>query len=250
MITKDSGYIMQLQNMSVNDGEGIRTNIFLAGCPMRCPWCSNPEGQSLLNPMTSLTTTAEVMKFIKKQMLFYRYSGGGVTFSGGEATQQVEFLRRLTTACYDQGISMAIETCGAFDFARVKDILAKMDTIFMDIKHMDPDKHKHWTGYELQTILENLCAVDKLSGNLVVRMPLIVGVNADEENLAATLNFLRTNLRKPQIEFLPYHTYGEEKYRQLGKSLPSTDFRTPTEKEQHSAEALACALGVEVVSYR
>ena len=111
MITKDSGYIMQLQNMSVNDGEGIRTNIFLAGCPMQCPWCSNPEGQSLLNPMTSMTTTTEVMKFIKKQMLFYRYSGGGVTFSGGEATQQVEFLRSLTTACYDQGISMAIEIC-------------------------------------------------------------------------------------------------------------------------------------------
>ena len=66
MITKDSGYIMQLQNMSVNDGEGIRTNIFLAGCPMQCSWCSNPEGQSLLNPMTRLTTTAEVMKFIKK----------------------------------------------------------------------------------------------------------------------------------------------------------------------------------------
>ena len=70
MITKDRGYIMQLQNMSVNDGEGIRTNIFLAGCPMKCAWCSNPEGQSVINPMTRLTTTAEVMRFIKNRCFF------------------------------------------------------------------------------------------------------------------------------------------------------------------------------------
>jgi len=250
MINKDSGYIMQVQNMSVNDGEGIRTNIFLAGCPMHCPWCSNPEGQSLVNPMTSLATTAEVMKFIKKQMLFYRYSGGGVTFSGGEATLQTEFLRSLATACYDQGISMAIETCGAFDFALVKDVLANMDTIFMDIKHMNPAKHKQWTGCELPPILENIRVVDKLPGNLIIRVPLIVGVNADRENLTATLNFLHENLSKPQIEFLPYHTYGEEKYRQLGKTLPSVNFRAPTQRQRNFAEALACELGVEVVSYR
>ncbi|MDD4320852.1 MAG: glycyl-radical enzyme activating protein, partial [Acidaminococcaceae bacterium] len=240
----------QLQNMSVNDGEGIRTNIFLAGCPMTCPWCSNPEGRTLINPMTKITTVDEVVTFVKKQMLFYRYSGGGVTFSGGEATVQAEFLRSMTNAFYDRGISLAIETCGAFAFPVVKDILAKMDTIFIDIKHMDPVQHKKWTGYALNPILENICSVDTLQSNLVIRVPLIVGVNADEENLVAILNFLRNNLRKPQIEFLPYHTYGEEKYRQLGKALPDVNFHTPTEEEQNLAIKLACAFGVEVVSYR
>ena len=250
MITKDSGYIMQLQNMSVNDGEGIRTNIFLAGCPMACPWCSNPEGQSLINPMTRIIKLDEVLTFVKKQMLFYRYSGGGVTFSGGEATVQAEFLRSMVNSFYDMGVSMALETCGAFAFPVVKDILVKLDTIFIDIKHMNPAKHKQWTGYDLKPILENICAIDTLPCNLVMRMPLIVGVNADQKNLEATLKFLRNNLSKPKIEFLPYHTYGEEKYKQLGKALPDINFRTPTQEEQNLAVKLAGAFGVEVVSYR
>ncbi|MFQ8897362.1 MAG: 4Fe-4S cluster-binding domain-containing protein [[Clostridium] scindens] len=88
------GYIMQLQNYSVNDGEGIRTNVFLAGCPLRCLWCSNPEGQTIRNPMTRYMETEEIIEQVKKQMIFYRNSGGGVTFSGGEATVQAEFLER------------------------------------------------------------------------------------------------------------------------------------------------------------
>ncbi len=80
------GYIMQIQNYSVNDGEGIRTTIFLAGCPLRCMWCANPEGQTLRNPMTRYVSTAEILAVVRRQMIFYRKSGGGVTFSGGEAT--------------------------------------------------------------------------------------------------------------------------------------------------------------------
>ena len=95
------GYIMQLQNYSVNDGEGIRTNVFLAGCPLRCLWCSNPEGQTIRNPMTRYMETEEIIEQVKKQMIFYRNSGGGVTFSGGEATVQAEFLRELAGAFYD-----------------------------------------------------------------------------------------------------------------------------------------------------
>lgn len=250
MITNEKGYIMQLQNMSVNDGDGIRTNIFLAGCPMSCPWCSNPEGQTLINPMTQIVSVEEIVQLIKRQILFYNYSGGGVTFSGGEATLQTKFLRSLVNIFYDMGISLALETCGAFNFSSVKDILTKMDTIFIDIKHMNPAKHKKLTGYALNPILENICAMDMLPGDLVVRVPLIVGVNAEQRNLEATLKFLRNNLLKPKIEFLPYHKYGEEKYRQLGRPLPDVNFSTPTEQEQTLAVKLACAFGVEVVSYR
>ena len=89
------GYIMQLQNYSVNDGEGIRTNVFLAGCPLRCLWCSNPEGQTIRNPMTRYMETEEIIEQVKKQMIFYRNSGGGVTFSGGEATEYPLRWRRV-----------------------------------------------------------------------------------------------------------------------------------------------------------
>ena len=149
------GYVMNIQDFSVNDGEGIRTNIFLAGCPLTCAWCSNPEGQTLQNAMTSYMTVEEVTDKVKKQMIFYRMSGGGVTFSGGEATVQQEFLRCLAGRLYDMGISLAIETCGQFAFEEVKDILGKMDLIFYDIKHMDAGKHRIFTGISNEKILSN-----------------------------------------------------------------------------------------------
>ena len=79
------GYLMQLQNFSVNDGEGIRTIVFMAGCPLRCAWCANPEGQTCRNAMTHYAAAEDVLREIRRQSMFYRYSGGGVTFSGGAA---------------------------------------------------------------------------------------------------------------------------------------------------------------------
>ena len=92
------GYIIQLQNFSVNDGEGIRTNVFMAGCPLRCAWCANPEGQVMKNPMTRWVETEEILSALRRQLIFYRYSGGGVTFSGGEPTAQPQFLKENETA--------------------------------------------------------------------------------------------------------------------------------------------------------
>ena len=244
------GYIMQIQNFSVNDGEGIRTTIFLPGCPLRCPWCSNPEGQTMKNPMTQEITVCEIMRQIQRQMLFYQYSNGGVTFSGGEATVQKEFLRVLVNELYDAGICITLETCGAFQFETISDILQKMNLIFMDIKHMNPRDHKKYTGYDLEPILDNIKKVDPLDTELVIRIPVIVGVNAGIENIRNTLFFIKKYLKSPKVEFLPYHTYGEEKYRQLGMLLPSKEFRTPTDGEMENYRKLACEIGVKVVSYR
>lgn len=250
----DTGYIMQIQNFSVNDGAGIRTNIFLAGCPMSCAWCSNPEGQTMENPMTRRSTVREILEMIKKQMIFYRYSGGGVTFTGGEATMQREFLRILVNECYDLGIDLALETCGAFRFEEIRDILEKFHLIFMDMKHMDPVMHEKYTGYELQPILENIRKVGKLQEEnekeLVIRIPVIQNVNAGMENIQATLNFIKEALKEPMIEFLPYHTYGETKYKELKKKLPSAVFAVPTEEKMEAYKRLACDMGVKVVSFR
>ena len=88
----------------------------MAGCPLRCAWCSNPEGQTMRNPMTRYVETEEVLSELRHQAIFYRQSGGGVTFSGGEATAQPEFLREMVDELYDEGFSLAIETCGQFRF--------------------------------------------------------------------------------------------------------------------------------------
>ncbi len=241
---------MQIQNLSVNDGEGIRTTVFLPGCPLRCAWCSNPEGQTRKNSMTQEITVQEIIRQIERQKIFYQYSGGGVTFSGGEATVQTEFLRALVNELYDTGVSLSLETCGVFSFESITDILRKMDLIFIDIKHMDSLKHKKYTKYELSPILENIRKVATLKTELVIRIPVIVGINSDIVNITKTLTFMKEHIKAPKVEFLPYHTYGEEKYKQLGIPLPSKNLNAPTKEEMKIYEKLACEMGVKVVSYR
>ena len=188
------GYLMQLQNFSVNDGEGIRTIIFMAGCPLRCAWCANPEGQTCQNTMTHWAETDEVLQKLRKQEIFYRYSDGGVTFSGGEATAQPQFLAELTDALYDDGISLALETCGQFDFDTLRPVLQKMDLIFMDLKHPDTEAHRRFTGVGNETILQNLQKTAALGVPLVVRIPVIAGVNADDWSCCPTTAMARPNM--------------------------------------------------------
>ena len=244
------GYVMQLQNFSVNDGEGIRTTVFLAGCPLRCAWCANPEGQTVHNPMVTWMETDEILAQIRRQSIFYRFSGGGVTFSGGEATAQPDFLRELTDALYDEGYSLAIETCGHFDFEQLRPVLKKMDLIFWDLKLMDPERHRRFTGVDNRLILENLKRVPELKVPTVVRIPVIKGVNCEKGNMEDTFSFLRKYVPDTSLELLPYHRFGEEKYRQLGLTPPGNEFSVPSEEELEQWKALAEAKGLKVVSYR
>lgn len=243
------GYIMQVQNFCVNDGEGIRTVVFLSGCPLRCLWCANPEGQTIENVMTTHTTTEEVMKQIKKQMIFYRHSGGGVTFSGGEATVQETFLRELTEASYDMGIDLAIETCGQFAFEQVEDILRKMNCIFFDVKHIDKEEHLKYTGMSNECILENIKKVAALGVPLVVRIPVICGVNAKEEVLTGIFAYIAEHAKKAQVELLPYHTLGEYKYETLGIDRKENPYLRPSEGEMARWNQLAEDMGICTVSY-
>lgn len=244
------GYMMQMQNFSVNDGDGIRTNIFLAGCPLRCKWCSNPEGQTLQNKMTRYITVEEVLSHIKKQMIFYRFSGGGVTFSGGEATVQTEFLRILVKELYDMGVNLALETCGYFEFDRVRDILEKMDLLFMDIKHMTDEEHSFFTGKKVSPILENIKKTAALGKQIVIRIPTIIGVNATDENIISTILFIKVNIPQAKLEFLPYHTFGVDKYKNLGMEPPNNAYKAPDEIQLSKWKGMAVSEGINVVSYR
>lgn len=256
-MTNISGKFMKLQNFSVNDGDGIRTVVFLAGCPLRCMWCSNPESWVTRNEIehkkdTCLVkryTSDEVLKIIDKQKIFYRYSGGGVTFSGGEATLQQDILRELVYRLYDQAVNLAIETSGYFEFDEVKDILGKMDLIFVDMKLMDSDKHKAYTGIGNEKILGNISRMKELKVPVVVRIPVIDGVNSDMENIRKTAKFVKANVNEPKIELLPYHQFGDAKYEALGMEKPSRSFKTPSHEHLMELCRVAESEGVEVVSY-
>ncbi|BAH07702.1 hypothetical protein CKR_2651 [Clostridium kluyveri NBRC 12016] len=297
-----SGYFMEPQNFSVNDGDGIRTIIFFAGCSLKCQWCSNPESCTNSNKIayyektcigcgrcvqvcpygvginlnqrlerekckscglcTEVCTTnsrknliyhynsEQILKIIEKQRIFYRYSGGGVTFSGGEATLQTDILRELVNKLYDKAIDLAIETSGHFQFDKVKDILEKLNLIFIDIKHMDDGKHKFYTGVGNERILENISRLKELKVPVVVRIPVIDGVNSGIDNIRKTAKFVKDNIDKPKLELLPYHSFGNSKYEALGLKKPSREFKTPSQEYLIELYKIVKNKGVEVVSYR
>ncbi len=250
------GYFMELQNLSVNDGEGIRTVVFMGGCPLKCQWCSNPESQgSPANTkgkdiLVKEYSIEEIIKIIEKQRIFYRYSKGGVTFSGGEPTMQPDILEELSSRLYDKAIDMVIETNGYFAFENIKTILDRMSLIFVDLKLHNSDDHKQFTGKDNRLILETIESFGKLEYPVVTRIPLIEGVNDDEGNIISTAEFIQNTFKKPKVELLPYHSLGNEKYRILGLELPSSDFKTPGEEKIESVKKLLKSRNIDLVQYK
>ena len=302
------GYVMQIQPFSVNDGEGIRTNIFMAGCPLRCRWCSNPEGfeqKKLIGwhrrkcigcgacaaacpqgigidmnaygrdrciacgacadacpeearvRMVSLMDADDVIREVMKHRLFYSYSGGGVTFSGGEATSQPEFLDYVSRELYDSGISIDLESCGYFDFELVRPSLERMDLIFMDLKHIDPEVHREYTGVSNGKILANITRLGSLRHpdgqgrpEIVIRIPVIGGVNNSEENIAASAAYIHDVLPDAKMELLPYHSFGRIKYEAIGMRFDQDAFYTPGKEEMKKLRGIAAAQGPKIADYR
>jgi pyruvate formate lyase activating enzyme len=224
------GTIFQVQRWSIHDGEGIRSTVFLKGCPLRCAWCANPESWtgSADGGQGRRVTAANLMKELRKDEIFYRESGGGVTFSGGEPFAQPEFLRELVAACGAVGYHTAAETSAFFDWNEAADIFARLDAVFVDIKHMDSLQHKKFTGVPNGVILKNVERILATHGDVTVRVPLVAGVNDDEANIRALRDFLRGAKARglKGVELLPYHNLGVSKYSALGLPIPP-EFAAP-----------------------
>lgn len=255
------GTIFDIKEFAIFDGPGIRQTVFLKGCPLKCSWCHNPEGQHT-NPelMVSLasctncgackaackhktcTACGECIpvcplhlrqisgRVLSSQALaaeiiknsdYYSRYGGGVTFSGGEPLMQAPFL--METLDQIPQLHRAIETSGYTPPDTFREVVSRLDYIIMDIKLMDPALHKKYIGVDNAKILENAAYLCRQEKPFVIRIPMIPGVNDFDDNYAQTATLLKGAKALEKVELLPYHKTAGAKYAMVGREF-SPDF--------------------------
>jgi len=252
------GLVFDIRRFSVHDGPGIRTTVFLKGCPLDCSWCHNPEGRSTSPEKIpgklvfegkeyareeiagTMMDAEEVVQEVLKDRIFYETSGGGVTLSGGEPTFQAVFSLDILSRLKRTGIFTAIDTCGYTDHENMIKFADVTDLFLYDIKLMDEQAHIRHTGISNGTILSNLKFLTDSGKHVMIRYPVIPGINDNVGNLTSLSSFLLSLKNPPQeIHLLPYHALGASKYARLGRKNPMPEqFGISQEKLMSMSEQL------------
>lgn len=226
--------IFDIKRFAVHDGPGIRTTVFLKGCPLKCAWCHNPESQAM-KPVTvdierkvngksvagkkvygETMEVEAVLEHILKDAHFYEESGGGVTFSGGEPLMQFEGLKRLLEGCKQSSLHTTVDTSGYAGREQFEEIMDLTDLFLYDLKNMDPELHQKYTGVDNSLILTNADHLLNSGANLIFRIPVIPGINTSLEEVSGMVSFLKERAeRMKEIHLLPYHRIAENKYQRL-----------------------------------
>jgi len=233
------GLITDIQRFSVDDGPGIRTTVFFKGCNLDCVWCHNPETKNPY-PQSRIVSgrtincgreisPEELTAIISRDAAYYRRSGGGVTFSGGEPLLQHGFLVKCLRLCRENGINTIVDTAGYAPFDRFEPLLPFVDLFLYDVKLIDEAEHIKYTGVSNTLILENLRKLVDTGANVTVRTILLPGVN---DNAAYFLEFARfiAGFGVKSVDVLPYHNMGESKYAQIGEEYKFSGRAAPDEK--------------------
>jgi len=285
--------VFNIMRYCLHDGPGIRTVVFLKGCPLRCTWCHNPEGIDRHSQIAFIEsrciacgecfiacpemavehtgnqfhivdelckgcgtcvdtcyadarqlvgkemTVGAVLAEVEKDVVYYEESGGGVTFSGGEPFLQHRFLSSLASAAKKRRIHTAVETSGFTSPQVLEDATEYMDLFLYDVKLMDDKRHQEYTGVSNVLILENLKRLSSRGARIIVRMPVIPGVNDDEENIRMLAHFLTTKTSVNDVHLLPFHTIGRDKYQRIGKEYL---FDVPEPLQKNRVESLVSIL--------
>ena len=190
-------------------------------------------------------SVAEVMAEIERDVVFYDESGGGVTFSGGEPLLQAGFLLALLQACREKGLPAALDTCGYAPWKTLDGVREYIGLFLYDVKLMDEARHRRSTGVSNALILENLRRLVQQGHRIVLRLPLIPGVNDDAENVRAT-GALAAELGIPEVDVLPYHQAGVDKYGRLGEDYGLPDIRPPAAEDVQAVVTILREFGLEV----
>lgn len=237
--------VFDVQRFSVHDGPGIRTTVFFEGCPLRCGWCQNPESfrSRKADAVSPETLVAEVMR----DRDFYAVSGGGLTVSGGEPLLCPVPVRALLEEAKRHGLDTCVQTSGAVPQENVACVLGLVDLFQIDLKHMDARRHLELTGAGTDRIHQNARFLIEHGARVELRMPLLPGINDDDENLDRVAGFL-AELGVRTLHVLPYHRLYLDKYEALGLTpgLPELEPPTPADLERVTERLRKHGVSVEV----
>jgi glycyl-radical enzyme activating protein len=280
-----TGVIFDIQRFALHDGPGIRTTVFLKGCPLRCLWCHNPESQLArpqysfdyskcirclqeghdcpsgvtlvegsiqhdrvlidpaqfaLCPYDAVTTVGrevgaeEVLAEVERDAAYYRRSGGGLTISGGEPMQQVDFCLALARGAKERGLHVCLDTSGHAPRERFAAIAPYVDLFLFDYKATDAAAHQALTRVGNDLILGNLDLLHGLGAGIILRCPLIPGVNDTAEHLAGIAAMARRYPGLLAIEIMAYHDFGHHKAERVGQQAPLAGLVTASEEQKQA----------------
>jgi pyruvate formate lyase activating enzyme len=207
------GTIHSVETMGLVDGPGIRVVVFLQGCALRCAYCHNPDTWQIGSGQE--ITAEELLNKVKRYRGFFKSSGGGVTLSGGEPLLQPQFVEEFFKLCKREGIHTALDTAG-YGLGCYDEIFKYTDLILLDIKHIDEDRHRELTGHGRHRFLQFLEAVERNNIKLWIRHVVVPGITDDKEHIKKLGEYINTIPNVQKVELLPYHTYGVNKYREMG----------------------------------
>ena len=219
------GRIHSLESFGTVDGPGIRFVVFLQGCPLRCRFCHNPDTWEV-HKGTEYTTEQLLAEIIKYKS-YMDFSGGGVTFTGGEPLLQAEFVLEVCRKLKEQGISIAIDTSGFIWNDTVKEVLEYTDLVLLDIKNYDPIVYKEVTGVPLDPTLKLLDYLREKKINTWIRYVLVPGLTDNLDSVRKLSEHLDGFPNVGKIELLPFHKMGEYKWQELGLKYTLSDTKEP-----------------------
>jgi len=242
-----NGIIFDIREFTVHDGPGIRTTVFLKGCPLACMWCHNPEGLSKASQMMqspagtrlvwTLYSPQELSALLNRQAPILKANEGGITFSGGEPLMQAHFVAQVIDLLDD--LHIVLDTSG---YGRERDfcmLLERVNLVYYDLKLVDCRAHQHYTGFSNNKILHNLQVLSASGVPFVIRVPLVPGVTDTSENLSAIARTVQELPGLQYVNLLPYNQASGGKYQSLGMEFhPEYEETRPVNIDTHPFDQL------------